>query len=405
MSAYPGGLITLNPPTTTGPGGIYNDGGTASGMWRLDQALVKQKQSLWPTKSKTKGIWASGRNSNGELGDGTQTYRSSPVQAGSATNWASFKQGSVATQSDGTLWTWGRGLGGQQGNNSSADKLTPGQVGASTDWAQNLNSVAAGYISRFAIKTTGTMWAWGSNSAGILGLNDTIARSSPVQIGAGTTWSQVISNGFRNTAAIKTDGTLWLWGFAYAGGLAQNDEIDKSSPVQVGGSWLKASPGYRNGAGIKSDNTLWTWGNNIWGVLGLDINNPDRRSSPTQVAGSWIDIAMSNDHCLGIKTGGTLWSWGAAGYGRLGNNNYTTSRSSPGQVGALTTWAQVTCSRSFSGARRSDGTFFTWGRGTIGMIGQNDGVHRSSPTQLGTNTDWALINAHNTYMMGGVRAS
>jgi alpha-tubulin suppressor-like RCC1 family protein len=404
MAAYPGGLITLNPPATTGPGGIYSDGGSASGMWKLDQALVKQKQSLWPTKIKSKAIYGWGRNSYGELGDNANIYRSSPVQLTSDT-WATVKAGSIATKNNGTLWTWGRAVFGALGNNStSLDRSSPVQLGANTDWGQNLNSVSHGYFGRFAIKTNGTMYTWGYGTWGTQGLNNTISNSSPVQIGTGTTWSQVMGNGYRNNGAIKTDGSLWLWGFNSKGGIGQNDlTIDAySSPVQVAGSWLLATPGYHTCAGIRSDNTLWTWGGGNYGQLGLgDIEN---RSSPVQVAGSWVSVAMTNQHCLGIKTGGTLWSWGAADYGRLGSNSLI-FRSSPGQVGALTTWSKITCGSKVNGALKSDGTVWTWGRARfIGINEYNNAYNRSSPVQLGSNTDWALINV-SQYTTLGVRAS
>jgi alpha-tubulin suppressor-like RCC1 family protein len=114
------------------------------------------------------------------------------------------------------------------------------QVGALTTWAQ----VAGGYAFSLAIKTDGTMWSWGFNNEGALGLNDTIIRSSPVQIGALTTWAQVAGkNGF--SLAIKTDGSLWSWGFGTLGQLGLNAATNRSSPVQVGAltTWSQLAKG------------------------------------------------------------------------------------------------------------------------------------------------------------------
>ena len=409
MSAYPGGLITLNPPATTGPGGLYNDGGTASGMWRLDQALVKQKQSLWPTKSKTKEIYSFGTSSYGAHGDGFSIARSSPVQVALSANWATWKAGSIATQSNGTLWTWGQGSNGQIGDNTTIARSFPTQVGTDTNWGTNLNSVAQGDTSKFAIRTTGTLWAMGAGSFGRLGLNNDISKSSPTQIGAETNWSQITSSTHQNMGAIKTDGSMYLWGFNGYGGLAQNNAgTYRSSPMQVAGTWSFVSPGYRGGAALKADNSLWVWGINGSGLLGIDEQGATgHRSSPVQVTGLWTAIVMGDRHCLGVKSGGSLWSWGGNIQGHLGsNNNY--SRSSPGQVGALTNWSKVACSRNFSAAIKTDGTFWTWGQGSSGALGLNESNYtasrRSSPVQVGTNTDWVLVNTTNGYLNGGVRA-
>lgn len=411
MSTYPGGLITLNPPTTTGPGGIYNDGGTASGMWRLDQALVKQKQSLWPTKSKTKQIWGWGDNSYGRLGDGvrnTNLYRSSPVQVTVSGNWANWSLGSIATQSNGTLWVWGRNNNGALGINQSYSGTfyeNPVQLDAATNWGTSANMISTGYaVGKFAIKTTGTLWSWGAATQGITGQNNTNSISSPVQIGTNSNWAQVACSGFRNAGAITTSGSLYMWGQGNYGGNGDSFGVERSSPVQISGTWSFVSPGYRCAAALKSDNTLWTWGHNGYGQLG-DVSLT-HRSSPAQVAGSWLKISMSNQHCLGIKTGGTLWSWGFGQYGRLGANNYI-NRSSPTQVGVLTTWTDVKAMRNYSAAI-SDGKFFAWGNNSQGQLGQNaqGGLdRRSSPVQVGIETDWAVISANSgSAGLGGVRA-
>jgi alpha-tubulin suppressor-like RCC1 family protein len=138
-----------------------------------------------------------------------------------------------------------------------------------------------------AVKTDGTLWTWGLNGSGSLGQNNTTRRSSPTQVGALTNWSSA-SMGDSCCIAIKTDGTLWSWGNAYTGRLGQNDIVSKSSPVQVGAltTWASASAGKKNGThvtAIKTDGTLWSWGNNNNGQLGQ--NDLVNRSSPVQVGG------------------------------------------------------------------------------------------------------------------------
>jgi alpha-tubulin suppressor-like RCC1 family protein len=176
------------------------------------------------------------------------------------------------------------------------------QVGALTAWSQ----IAAGALHSLAVKTDGTLWSWGSNSYGQLGLGDgyTISRSSPVQVGALTNWADVAA-GYSHSIAVKTDGTLWSWGNNGSGRLGQNNTINRSSPVQVGAltGWVQASGASESSSAVKNDGTLWSWGRNNNGQLGL--NDTANRSSPVQVGAlaTWSKIAIGSraEHMLVLK--------------------------------------------------------------------------------------------------------
>jgi alpha-tubulin suppressor-like RCC1 family protein len=166
---------------------------------------------------------------------------------------------SAATKTDGTLWLWGKNNSGQLGNNTTTNTSSPIQtVAGSNTWKQvsiggpNFNG-AAGPCAVAAIKTDGTLWTWGNNAYGQLGDNSTISTSSPIQtISAGTSWKQV-SSGYGFMSAIKTDGSLWTWGWNSAvglgvtGALGDGTTVNKSSPVQTiasGTNWSQCSSGY-----------------------------------------------------------------------------------------------------------------------------------------------------------------
>jgi len=155
---------------------------------------------------------------------------------------------------EGGLWNWGDNACGQLGDNSTINKSSPVQtVSGGTNWKQ----VDAGGTTAAAIKTDGTLWLWGSACRGQLGNNSTINRSSPVQtVSSGTNWKQV-SAGNYHTAAIKTDGTLWLWGNAsFDGRLGDNSTINKSSPVQTvssGTNWKQVDAGGTTAAAIREE--------------------------------------------------------------------------------------------------------------------------------------------------------
>ena len=285
------------------------------------------------------------------------------------------------------LFAWGRNANGQLGLNDVANRSSPVQVGALTDWTQT----GTGEIFTVAVKTNGTLWSWGSNGSGQLGQNNTINLSSPVQIGALTEWFKV-SAGINFCASIKTNGTLWTWGDGGLGRLGQNNTITLSSPVQVGAltDWAQVSGGSSFCAAIKTNGTLWTWGNNYSGQLGLGNRGYTNRSSPTQVGvlTDWSQVASGNNMCVAVKTNGTLFTWGQGSSGRLGLNN-TIYRSSPTQVGALTDWAQASTGEGWCVAVKTNGTLWSWGGGGSGQLGQNDTISQSSPVQVGALTDWA----------------
>ena len=116
----------------------------------------------------------------------------------------------VVTVSGYQLWTWGNNTAGALGLGDTLSRSSPVQVGALTDWLTISNSGVYGRDRSLAIKLDGTLWAWGSNYSGILGLSTTIDKSSPVQVGALTTWLSTSAGGYA-TACIKTDGNLWTW--------------------------------------------------------------------------------------------------------------------------------------------------------------------------------------------------
>jgi alpha-tubulin suppressor-like RCC1 family protein len=393
---FPGGLISRSAPVVVGPTGSPPEGGSAPGIWTLEQAAGYIKQGLWPKPPLPRQLYSWGSNTNGRLGQGDVIARSSPVQVGALTDWSQVSGGgdfSAAVKTNGTLWTWGRNSFSQLGQNiaTTIDRSSPVQVGALTDWSQ----ATGGNNFCAAIKTNGTIWSWGRNDNGQLGLNDVVDRSSPVQVGALTDWSQA-TGGNNFCAAIKTNGTLWSWGLNSSGQLGQNIAIatNRSSPVQVGAltDWAQVSAGSNFCAAIKTNGTLWSWGVNGSGQLGQ--NNLTYLSSPVQVGSltDWSQVSAGSFMCAAIKTNGTLWSWGAGNNGRLGLNDEA-NRSSPVQVGALTDWSQVSPGNQFCAAVKTNGTLWSWGRNNDGQLGLNIAVatDRSSPVQVGALTTWSSI--------------
>ena len=364
----------------------------------------------------TPKLWSWGCNESGQLGLGNTIRRSSPVQVGALTTWSNVFGGSsgsaFATKTDGTLWAWGANGTGQLGLGNTTNRSSPVQVGALTDWSDA--KISSNRSITLAVKSNGTLWAWGLGGYGSLGNGNTTSRSSPVQVGALTNWAEV-SVGFGNVLAVKTDGTLWSWGFGVEGGLGQGNTTNRSSPVQVGAltNWSKVVAIPHAGLATKTDGTLWAWGRNNVGQLGQ--GNTTNRSSPVQVGAltNWSKIAGSGSRYTGyysyiygffssIKTDGTLWSWGFNQYAELGLGN-TTNRSSPVQVGALTDWSKlsITSHAAYASAGnmtaliKTNGTLWAWGYRRNGSFADGSAENRvSSPVQVLSGTsgwDWVSV--------------
>jgi alpha-tubulin suppressor-like RCC1 family protein len=292
--------------------------------------------------------WAWGSASLGRLGDGTQTTKCSPVSViGGFTDWCQVSAGryhTAAIRTNGTAWSWGHNGQGRLGDGTTVDKCSPvSVVGGFTDWCQ----ISASNDHTVAVRANGTAWAWGPGNSGMLGDGTTVSKSSPVSvIGGFTDWCQV-SGGNAFSLGVRTNGTLWAWGQGANGVLGDGTTVAKSSPVSVIGGftdWCQATAGKCNFAfGIRTNGSLWAWGYGNTGRLGTGIV-VTTNTSPVSVVGGftdWCQVAASDKHAVAVRTNGTLWAWGYNGQCQLGDGT-NISRSSPVSViGGITSWCQA----------------------------------------------------------------
>lgn len=353
------------------------------------------------------GLWTSGQNDYGQLGDGSTTNRSSPVTtSGGGANWkmVSFANTSaVAVKTDGTLWTWGRNDQGQLGTGNTTNRSSPGTTaGGGTTWLRT----AAGNNHIVAVRIDGSLWCWGRNTNGQLGDGSTTVRSSPVTTsGGGLTWFNV-GCGSDHTIATKTDGTLWTWGLNTHGQLGDGTTTNRSSPVTVAGggtNWrIPSTGGLEFSSAVKSDGTLWTWGRNQNGQLGDGTTT--NRSSPGTTAGggtNWDYCGNGAFFNAALKVDGTIWTWGLNTYGQLGDGT-TNNRSSPGTTaGGGTDWRVVNTGDDSAYGIKTNGTLWTWGRNQLGQLGDGSTTNRSSPGSTLSESNWYSVG-HGAAMLGGV---
>ena len=363
-------------------------------------------------------LWSWGYNSDGQLGQSDTNNRSSPIQI-SGTTWLMANNGAtmvydssiIQTKSDGTIWGWGINDQGGLGQDNIIKYSSPTQIGTDTNWA-------VGSFGRHVLwtKTDGSLWTWGRGLGGQLGLNQEINYSSPVQVGTENTWATSYDTGGkiaaaesgnqRNSGAIKTDGTLWVWGYNIKGVLGQNDTITRSSPIQIpGGNWSSISFGYGSAIARKTDGTAWSWGSNSTGMLGHNQGPTGNYSSPVQIDGNWASVSLGRTQACGVTHDGKLFTWGDNDKGELGLNEAhpgSYSKSSPTQVGTDNTWSTKRWAAGNIGSLdtttflKTDGTIWSWGYNPHGQLGQDTSgfsTMLSSPTQVGgpTSTNWGGV--------------
>lgn len=335
-------------------------------------------------------LWAAGAGLTDSIGDGTFAQRTSLVQIGTDTDWlqvgASLSR--YALKTDGSLWTWG------SGNSAAGTGLTPRALQPAAPALGAVRSASSGLFHTLAVRADGTLWSWGSSNQSQLGTGT--YRKVPLQVGTAANWAMVAA-GQNHSLAVKTDGTLWGFGANNDGQLGDGTTSQRFSPVQCGTAtnWQTVVTGSGHSLGLRTDGTLWAWGDNNNGRLG-DTTTTDR-PTPIQIgSATWSTIAVGGTHSLGVRTNGTLWAWGLGLSGQIGNGS-TSSQFAPTQVGSETTWTKVACGENHSVALKADGTLWTWGSNNGGQLGDGTTTQRNAPVQVGTDTDWTAIAAGATH--------
>jgi uncharacterized repeat protein (TIGR02543 family) len=318
---------------------------------------------------KTDGsLWATGYNYYGQLGDGTTTARSTPVQVMSGI--AAVSAGASHTmilKIDGSLWATGYNSSGQLGDGTTTNRSTPVQI------MTGVAAVSAGNYHTMILKTDGSLWATGYNE-GALGDGTTTNRSTPVQVMTGVA---AISAGAGHTMILKTDGSLWATGYNYYGQLGDGTTTSRSTPAQVMTGVSAVSTRAVHTMILKTDGSLWATGNNFLGALG-DGTSTDR-STPVQVMTEVVAISAGYSYTMILKTDGSLWATGNNFYGSLGDGT-TTSRSTPVQV--MTGVAAVSTGSSYTMILKTDGSLWATGQNGEGQLGNGTTTNRSTPEQI-----------------------
>jgi alpha-tubulin suppressor-like RCC1 family protein len=265
-------------------------------------------------------MWSWGGQDRGwpVLGLGKTNLTDNLTRIGSDTNWVLVSAGddhNLALKSDGTIWAWGANYCGQLGNGRKGMKLTNGTPNLhdypvhtveGNDWVQ----VVAGSVCSYALKRDGTLWAWGLNNFCQLGIGSWADSPMAVQVGTATNWVKVRAGGV-SAAAIQSDGSLWIWGGSpKLGNTASQGPQNLLVPTRFTSdtNWMDVSVAFNLWLAIKSDGTLWAWGRNAFFFSGA---SPDVCETPTQVGPDtdWQSVCSSRGGFYNLlkKRNGSFW--------------------------------------------------------------------------------------------------
>ena len=341
-------------------------------------------------------LWSWGSNEFSQIGDGGFNVREWPVRIGTDTDWESVAAGNgftLALRTDGSLWAWGNNANGRTGL-GMADAIIsePTRVGTWTDWTH----VSAGPAHATAVRANGTLWSWGAN-ANARTVRGTVVGNThaPAQVGSLTVWRSVAA-GNEHSVAIRTDGTIWAAGNAANGrlGIAHpgigalvnlgQTVGEAGTGLQGGTDWESVSAGAYHSVAIRTDGSLWVWGTNADGRTGLGTT-AEQTNSPARLGfdDDWASVSVGNTHTLAVRENGSLWAWGQNEDGRTGLGTTNGNQTTPQRIGNDYGWTAVATSAgsNYSMAIRN-GELWAFGNNDNGQLGDGTRINRTAPVRV-----------------------
>ncbi|MCM2344126.1 MAG: hypothetical protein NDJ24_06155 [Alphaproteobacteria bacterium] len=419
-------------------------------------------------------LWCWGNNFAGKLGDSTSTQRLVPTAVSGGLTWRSVSAGGMHTcgirLSNNALYCWGNNWnGGVQtgflGDGTTTSRNTPTAVSGGGSWI----SVSANFGYTCGVKADNSVWCWGDNkdanlSLGYASYSDTLVPTATIGLGsasavvdgcilktdglircwgpndygkAGNGAAGSIANPFvfveegpwksfsgginsmngGTACAIKTDDSLWCWGFSEDGstGIGPTTEFSIPVPTAVagGGAWKKVSTNASVSCGIKANDTLWCWGDfgveyapvqvgvDLWRDIDIGYYSTcaikldgslwcgsSWSLSSVNGGGVWLQVDTGTSSSCAVKSDNTLWCWGDNYAGQLGDGSYTDSPNTPVQVSGGGSWKKVSVGNDYACAVKLDGSLWCWGYNDRGQLGDASTTDKNVPTPVSGGGEW-----------------
>ncbi|MCM1123791.1 MAG: InlB B-repeat-containing protein [Eubacterium sp.] len=300
-----------------------------------------------------------------------QAEENNNMEAGNVLSLGSFH--SAVIKENGSLWMWGSNGYGQLGNGTTESSTVPIKI------MENVKSVSLGAYHSAAIKEDGSLWMWGRNSSGQLGngISDsyyTSVNSTPIKIMENVRFVALYAD---HSAAVKEDGSLWMWGSNGYGQLGNGTTESSTVPIKIMENVRFVSTGYDHSAAIKEDGSLWMWGSNGYGQLGNGTT--EKSITPVKVMENVRTISLGQYCTAAIKTNGNLWMWGSNGYGQLGNG---TKENSTTPIEIMQSVKSISLGGFLSAAIKEDSSLWMWGDNRWGQLGNGTKENSMIPVKI-----------------------
>lgn len=385
----------LNSDGQVGDGTTALISGAQEGVLRgVRAASAKIDHSLFAKRDGS--VWATGRNEYGQIGDGTLLSRETPVPVEGLTEVVDVAAGvnhSLALKADGTVWAWGFNADGRLGDATTTQRVAPVQSQTSSGAFTNAKGVWAGDAHSLILKADGTLWGFGGNHFGQLGDGTNSDRTTAVSV-LGLAGVKTVAIGEVHNLALRNDGTVWSWGYNGHGelglGSGVTGNINQAQQIPTLSGVTAIVAGGNHSLALKSDGTVWAWGYNSAGQLGA--STPTASSTPTQVAGltDVVAIGAGLTHSVALRADGTLLMWGSNGNGQLGTALGGFS-AVPVQISGGEGVRSLYGDMSGTIGLKEDGTVRVWGCDWRGNLATGAPEARTAPaTLLGINAFYSV---------------
>lgn len=296
---------------------------------------------------------------------------------------------SCTVRDNGTLWCWGDNYEGQVGIGSRDNQTTPRRVGASSAW----RTVNTGGTHTCGVLANNALWCWGRNDYGQVGDGSRTRRLAPVRVTARL--YAAVATSTHHTCAVAIDSTLWCWGLNDKGQLGVRDRSTRLTPTQVTtmDGWVSVSTGAWHTCATRTDRSVLCWGANSFGQLGH--GDTVQRLAPVRIGGpgnglGYRMVSAGDTHSCAVTTAGQVRCWGANTTGQVGDGT-ATLRTLPVAVADGTSYASVDAGLMTSCGVTTARQVRCWGAGWTGLLGAG-GVNTSlTPRAVASTTDFARV--------------